>query len=71
MTCKVLVTRASLDRHTGVNLAAEVNNTVKEFGLEDRLFACIHDNVANVNLAGQMINGTKRADSLQYRLFGA
>ena len=58
MTCKVLATRASLDRHTGVNLAVEVNDTMKEFGLEDRVFACIHDNAANVNLAGQMINGT-------------
>jgi hypothetical protein len=59
MTCIVLATRASLDRHTGVNLAAEVNNTMKEFGLEHRVFASIHDNAANVNLAGQMINGTK------------
>ena len=42
-----------------MNLAAEVNDTMKEFGLEDRVFACIHDNAANVNLAGQMINGTK------------
>ena len=42
-----------------MNLAAEVNNTMKEFGLEDCVFACIHDNAADVNLAGQMINGTK------------
>ena len=59
MTCKVRATRASLDHHTGVNLAAEVNDTMKEIGLEDRVFACIHDNAANVNLAGQMINGAK------------
>lgn len=38
MTCKVLATRASLDRHTGVNLAVEVSDTMKEFGLEDRAF---------------------------------
>ena len=71
MTCKVLMTRASLDRRTGENLAAEVNDTMKEFGLEDRVFACIRDNAANVNLTGQIINGYKReTDSLQHRLCG-
>jgi hypothetical protein len=69
MMCKVLATRASLDRHTGVNLAAEVNNTMKEFGLEHCVFACIHDNAANVNVAGKMINGTKDRP-IQYRLCG-
>ena len=59
MVCKVLATRASLGRHTGVNLAAEINETMKEFGLERRVFACIHDNAANINLAGNMINGTE------------
>ena len=41
MNCKVLATRASVDRHTGVNLAAEINDTMVEFGLERRVFACI------------------------------
>ena len=59
MNCKVLATRASLDRHTGVNLAAEINDTIKEFGLERRVFACIHDNATNINLAGNMIDGTQ------------
>ena len=34
MNCKVLATRASVDRHTGVNLATEINDTMVEFGLE-------------------------------------
>ena len=41
MNCKVLATRASLDRHTGVNLAAEINDTINEFGLE-RQCVCLH-----------------------------
>ena len=59
MNCKVLATRASVDRHTGVNLAAEINDTMVEFGLERRVFACIHDNAANISLAGNMIDGTQ------------
>ena len=34
MNCKVLATRASVDRHTGVNLATEINDTMVKFGLE-------------------------------------
>ena len=59
MKSRVLATRASTDRHTAVNLAAEINDVVKEFGLERRIFACIHDNAANISLAGSMIDGTQ------------
>ena len=59
MKSRVLATRASTDHHTAVNLAAEINDVVKEFGLERRIFACIHDNAANISLAGSMIDGTQ------------
>ena len=59
LTCKVLSTRARLDRHTTGNLAVEVNDTMKEFCLENHVFACNHDNAANFNLASRMISKSK------------
>ena len=59
MKSRVLATRASTDRHTAVNLAAEINDVVKEFGLERRIFACIHDNAENISFSGNMIDGTQ------------
>ena len=60
MKCKVRsATRANLDRHTGVNLAVEVNDTMKDFGLKIVCLPVFY-NAANVNLTGQMINGTKQ-----------
>ena len=60
MTCKVRsAARANLDRHTGVNLAVEVKDTMKDFGLKIVCLPVFYS-AANVNLTGQMINGTKQ-----------
>ncbi len=51
MHSPVLMTRAKPQRHTGVNLANELEAAFEEFKIEDKITAVVTDNAANVKCA--------------------
>ena len=51
----VLSTEASEERHTAVNIANCIREVVDKFALRSKVVACVHDNTANVMLAGSML----------------
>ena len=48
MNSAVLLTESLPSRHTADNLADKMNDAVEQWGLEDRVIACVHDNAANI-----------------------
>ena len=52
MKSNVLMTRAMPERHTGENLAIKLTNCVSEFGLDNKIGTCVHDNARNMECAG-------------------
>lgn len=52
MQANVLLTRAMPERHTGENLAAKLKDCVSEFGLDGKVYTCVHDNARNIQCAG-------------------
>ncbi|KYO28673.1 hypothetical protein Y1Q_0000834 [Alligator mississippiensis] len=47
----VLQTESMPEPHTADNIAEKLNSIVERWGLENRVLACVHDNVSNVVLA--------------------
>ena len=54
MQSNVLITREMPERHTGVNLAARLHACVSEYGLDNKIEACVHDNARNMECAGDL-----------------
>ena len=48
MNSAVLLTESLPGRHTADHLADKMNGAVEQWGLEDRVIACVHDNAANI-----------------------
>ena len=55
MKSAVLQTRSSDERHTAQNIAAQLQAAAEEWGLMDKITACIHDNASNMVLANRTI----------------
>ncbi|KAK1895583.1 Zinc finger BED domain containing protein 1 [Dissostichus eleginoides] len=55
MKSAVLQTRSSDERHTAQNIAAQLQAAAEEWGLTDKITACVHDNASNMVLANRTI----------------
>ena len=53
MKSSVLHTRSSDERHTAQNIAAQLQAATEEWGILDKVTACVHDNASNIVLANQ------------------
>ena len=51
----VLETRSSDERHTAENIAAHLRAVTEEWGVQDKVVACVHDNARNMVLANQQL----------------
>ena len=49
----VLETRSSDERHTVENIAAHLRAVTEEWGVHDKVVACVHENARNMVLANQ------------------
>ncbi|KAJ4924410.1 hypothetical protein JOQ06_000650 [Pogonophryne albipinna] len=55
MKSAVLQTRSSDERHTAQNIAAQLQAAAEEWGLTDKITACVYDNASNMVLANRTI----------------
>ena len=69
MKSVVLQTRSSTERHTVENLAGLLKSVVTEWGIDNNVVACVHDNASNVVRANskQFVTGRSyRAMPIRY-----
>jgi hypothetical protein len=55
MECKVLLTREMPERHTGVHIQERLLEASKEWKIEEKVVAVVHDNAANMVLASELL----------------
>ena len=54
---RVLVTHEMMERHTGVNIAECLREIVKDWNLDNKVVAVVHDNASNMVLACDLLEG--------------
>ena len=57
MGSKVLVTREMTERHTGIHIAESLTETAKDWNLDGKVTAIVHDNASNMVLASDLLEG--------------
>lgn len=50
----VIKTTAMPERHTAENIAARLHDITKEFRIQRKIVACVHDNASNMMAAGRL-----------------
>ena len=55
ISSKVLVTREMTERHTGVHIADSLTEIAKDWNLEGKIVAVVHDNASNMVLAFDLL----------------
>ena len=55
MDSKVLVTREMTERHTGIHIAESLTEIAKDWNLDGKVVAIVHDNASNMVLASELL----------------